>query len=159
MITVAAGSPCAESSAPYATNDQQIRGRVQRIVRQYRYQQTVRDRRDDHREPFPYPIHITPLSDDGQVLLGETIVVLGKHLSERGLDFYYEAPLPHRRVIASWQSSDGTWLSLLLNLRWCRSTKYGWYENGGRFLQVVRSPLDTAESPLTAEVMPPAVEP
>ena len=78
------------------------------------------------------------------MLKGETIVVLGKHLSERGLDFYYEAPLPHRRVIASWEGRDGIWLALLLDLRWCRSTKHGWYENGGRFLQVVPSPLSEA---------------
>lgn len=121
--------------------DQQVRDRVQTILEQHRYQPAGWDRRVDRREPFPYPMYVTPVADDGSVRKGETIVVLGKHLSERGLDFYYEAPLPHRRVIVSWEGRDGSWLALLLDLRWCRSTKHGWYENGGRFLQVVPSPL------------------
>jgi hypothetical protein len=140
------------------TSDQQIRQRVQRILRQHRWQWDERDRREDRREPFPYPIYVTPVSEGGIPLTDETIVVLGKHLSERGLDFYYEAPLPHRRVIVSWESSDGTWLALLLDLRWCRSTKYGWYENGGRFLQAVPSPLAAAGDGVPAESRGPNVE-
>jgi hypothetical protein len=158
MSNVAAGSPCAVRPASRPTSDQQIRQRVQRILRQHRWQRVERDRRDDRREPFPYPIHVTPVSEGGLPLTDETIVVLGKHLSERGLDFYYEAPLPHRRVIVSWENSDGTWLALLLDLRWCRSTKYGWYENGGRFLQVVPSPLAAAGDGRPAESRGPNME-
>ena len=141
MSIVAAGSPCAVPFSFRPASDQQVQERVQEILQQHRHRPSGCDRRGDRREPFPYPIYVTPVADDGSVLKDETIVVLGKHLSERGLDFYYEAPLPHRRVIASWESRDGSWLALLLDLRWCRSTKHGWYENGGRFLQVVPSPL------------------
>jgi hypothetical protein len=158
MSNVAAGPLCAVSlSAPEAP-DQQIRQCVQRILRQHRYRTTGQDRRDDRREPFPYPMHVTPVSRDGCVLTDETIVVLGKHLSERGLDFYYEAPLPHRRVIVSWEGNDGSWWSLLLELRWCRSTRYGWYENGGRFLQTVASPLGGAAEDWSADERTPQVE-
>ena len=62
---------------------------MQRILRQHRHQPAGWDRRADRREPFPYPIYVTPVADNGRALKDETIVVLGKHLSERGLDFYY----------------------------------------------------------------------
>ncbi len=159
MSSVVTESPCALAPSVGVSADQQIRQRVQRVLRQHRYQRVGRDRRHDHREPFPYPIHVTPLSQEGCPLSDATIVVLGKHLSERGLDFYCEAPLPYRRVIVSWESGDGGWLALLLDLRWCRSTKYGWYENGGRFLRVVPSPLNSADAAAPAGADEPSVEP
>jgi hypothetical protein len=158
MISVAAASPCAVPFVLRPILDQQVRARVQVILREQRHQPAGSDRRADRREPFPYPIYVTPVADDGSVQKDETIVVLGKHLSERGLDFYYEAPLPHRRVIASWEGHDGNWLALLLDLRWCRSTKHGWYENGGRFLQVVPSPLAEVHDVVSAEGSGPNVE-
>ena len=145
-------SPCA--IPPIATQliDQQVRVRVQQVLQFFRYRPHAADRRCDRREPFPYPIHVTPVAEDGSAILEETIVVLGKHISERGLDFYYRAPLPYRRVIASWECCDGRWLALVLDLRWCRSNRHGWYENGGRFLQAVGSPLEhDAKSMVTGE--------
>jgi hypothetical protein len=158
MISVAAASPCAVPFVLRPVLDQQVREQVQVILQEQRHQPAGWDRRADRREPFPYPIHVTPVADDGAVRIDETIVVLGKHLSERGLDFYYEAPLPHRRVIASWEGPDGSWRAILLDLRWCRSTKHGWYENGGRFLQVVPSPLAEVNDVVPAEGSGPNVE-
>jgi hypothetical protein len=123
-----------------------VQDRVLDVVSLYRTRPACGDRRCDRREPFPYPIHVTPVADNGEVLSDETFVVLGKHLSERGLDFYHNAPLPYRRVITSWECRDGSWLALMLDLRWCRSTRHGWYENGGRFVQAVPSPLGSAPS-------------
>jgi hypothetical protein len=136
--------PCDAPATERSSTDRLVHQRVRQILGHYRSPRSTGDRRSDYREPFPYPIHVTPLGPDGSPRVDETLVVLGKHLSERGLDFYYEAPLPYRRVIVSWECPGGRWLALLLDLRWCRSTRHGWYENGGRFLQVVRSPLETA---------------
>jgi hypothetical protein len=145
-LVLSSASPAA--SPRYSTGpsqnagaDQQIRQQVQQVMQLFRHQAQGSDRRSDRREPFPYPVYITPLAEDGSAQTNETIVVLGKHLSERGLDFYYQAPLPYRRVIASWECSNGHWLAMTLDLRWCRSNRHGWYENGGRFLQVVDSPM------------------
>lgn len=132
---------CSTGPLQNSSADQQVRQQVQAVLQQFRHRGLGSDRRGDRREPFPYPIHVTPIAADGSALINETIVVLGKHLSERGLDFYYQAPLPYRRVIASWECSNGHWLAMSLDLRWCRSNRHGWYENGGRFLQVVDSPL------------------
>jgi hypothetical protein len=136
------------------TEDQKIRQRV-RIVLQASHQASriACDRRSDHRIPFPYPVHVTPVDASGAPETGETFVVLGKHLSECGLDFYCQMPIPHRRVVASWECGAGRWISLLLDLTWCRSNHHGWYENGGRFLQVVESPLgNDSEQGLDEEV-------
>ncbi|MCU0958725.1 MAG: hypothetical protein MUF48_01350, partial [Pirellulaceae bacterium] len=105
------------SDAPFAfrsTEDQHIYDCVRGILQKYRRRPQGSDRRCDRREPFPYPIDIIPVAADGRVLHAEAIVVLGKHLSERGLDFYYQAPLPYRRVVASWECPDGDRPALLL---------------------------------------------
>jgi len=99
------------------------------------------ERRRESRYPYPYPIHLTPLDASGQPEVLRTFVVIGKHLSPHGLDFYFRLPLPERRVIASLDCGRDGWIGLLLELAWCRFSRHGWYDNGGRFLAVVPSPL------------------
>ena len=103
----------------------------------------ILEKRHENRYPFPYLIHLTPLADDGVTPMGESISVVGKHLSERGLGFYHPKPLPYRRMIASLEC-NGRWLGFIVDLKWCRFTKQGWYESGGRFLQSVPSPIEQA---------------
>jgi hypothetical protein len=38
-------------------------------------------------------------------------------------------------------SVGGEWVGLLLDLKWCRFTADGLYDNGGRFVAAVPSPL------------------
>ncbi len=102
------------------------------------------ERRRDSRYPFPYLVHLTPVADDGITPNGETVVVVGKHLSERGLGFYHHRPLPHRRMIVSLETPGGQWIGFLVDLSWCRFTKQGWYESGGRFLKSVLSPVQSS---------------
>jgi hypothetical protein len=92
------------------------------------------ERRRDRRYPFPYPIRLTPVGDDGVTPIGEEIVVLGKHLTEHGLDFYYREPLAQRWVLATFECGSLGDVTLLLELTWCRFGRHGYYENGGRFL-------------------------
>jgi hypothetical protein len=101
---------------------------------------SVVERRRETRYPFPFLIHLSP-ADDPDAQRGEGIVVVGKHVSERGLGFFHPMPLPYRRVIASLERPHDGWYAFLLDLRWCRFTRQGWYESGGRFLEVVTSPL------------------
>ena len=103
---------------------------------------TVMERRREKRYPFPFLVHLTPVDEDGVTPCGESIVVVGKYISERGLGFYHSQPLPYRRVIASSEGPRGDWFGFLLDLSWCRFTRQGWYESGGRFLGVVNSPLE-----------------
>ena len=102
------------------------------------------DRRREQRYPYPHLVYLTPLAEDGLTPHGDNIVVSGKQLSENGLGFFHQQPLPYRRMIASLDQGRGQWLGLIIDLSWCRFTKFGWYESGGRLLQVVTSPLNTA---------------
>lgn len=99
------------------------------------------DRRRDQRYPFPHLLYVTPVDRSGKPLIEETVVVVGKTLTERGMDFYHQKPITHRRVIVTIETQEGFTASLLMDLTWCRYTKQGWYDNGGRFLNTVPSPF------------------
>jgi hypothetical protein len=99
------------------------------------------ERRREARFPYPYPIHMTPYGQDGLPDAERTFVVIGKHLAPHGLDFYYCQPLAYRRVVASLDCGREGWIGLVVELDWCRFSRHGWYDNGGRFIAVVPSPL------------------
>ena len=102
-------------------------------------------RRCECRYPFPHCIRLTPVAEDGISPRGETVVVEGKHLWERGLSFCHPQPLPERRMIASLPSGRGVWLSFLIDLTWCRFIKRGRYESEGRFVRSVRFGAERAQ--------------
>lgn len=99
------------------------------------------ERRREARYPYPYPLHVTPVASDGSPAVNETFVVVGKHLAPHGIDFYSRQPLAHRRVIVSLDCGIEGWIGFLVELTWCRFGRHGWYDNGGRFLGIVPSPL------------------
>ncbi len=137
---------------PRAT-ERTVRQGVLQVLASVQPAQQGMERRREKRHPFPYPVYLTPVGRDGMTPLGETIVVLGKHLSELGFDFYHRSPLPYRRAIVSFETAAGIWVGMLLDLSWCRFGRHGWYDNGGRFLNVVPSPLaDEALPSLMDEV-------
>jgi len=105
----------------------------------------VAERRHNSRYAFPYLVHLSPVADDGITPEGESLVVVGKHLSEKGIGFYHPQPIPHRRMVVSLEAGNGQWLGFLIDLNWCRFTKHGWYESGGRFLQAILSPVDASD--------------
>jgi len=98
------------------------------------------EQRGETRYPYPYLVHLTPVEDDGATPCGEPVVVVGKHLSERGFGFYHPKPLPYRRMIVSLETAGGTKLGFLIELSWCRFTRHGWYESGGRLRQTIPPP-------------------
>lgn len=125
---------------PRSANDDAIRAQVQLIVLHGQAQLHFPERRANHRHPFPYPIVMTPVLEDDQPDDARSFVVIGKHLSEGGLDFYHRQPLTERRLIASFScgraNSGGQdrRVGLLLDLTWCRFSRLGWYEQGGKFI-------------------------
>lgn len=125
--------------------DDEVRLQVRQLFLGTGGRPVARERRRAQRVPYPYPVYLTPVGQDGVTPEGENFVVLGKQLSERGLDFYHSEALAHRRVVASLPCGPSQWLGLLLDLSWCRFNRFGMYENGGKFLQVVRSPLAVPE--------------
>jgi len=125
--------------------DQSIVQSINLLLHSVREQDSRRmERRKVQRGPYPYPVYLTPLSPDREPLLEETVVALGKSVSELGLEFYHGSALPYRRMIASLEYEEGRWLAFEMDLSWCRFGKHGYYENGGRFLRLVDSPLGGA---------------
>jgi hypothetical protein len=121
--------------------DDEVRTQVWALLTMLYPRNDLVERRNDNRYPFPYLANLTPVGADGITPEGDTVVVVGKHLSERGFGFYHRAALPYRKMILSLESRNGQWIGFLIDLRWCRFTKGGWYESGGRFLQAVTSPM------------------
>src|SRR4051812_36821749 len=125
-----------------ANGDDDVRTQVWGLLAATISNGQILERRRDQRYPYPHLVVLTPLGANGDTPAGTHLSVAGKHLTERGLSFFHPAPLPYRRVIASLEANGGGWLAFELDLGWCRFTRYGWYESGGRFLKVVTSPLD-----------------
>ena len=125
-----------------SADDDEIRAQVWGLLTTLYPHNDLAERRHDNRYPFPCLIHLTPVGEDGVTPAGENVVVVGKHLSEHGLGFYHREPLPHRRMLVSIEGHRNQWVGFLIDLRWCRFTKGGWYESGGRFLQTVLAPVE-----------------
>jgi hypothetical protein len=122
----------------------ELRTRVHTILAALYPQARSLERRQEMRYPYAHLVHLTPVGADGVTPCGESIVVPGKNLSENGLCFHHPEPILHRRMIASLDAGEGRWLGVLIDLSWCRFNKTGWYESGGRFLQLVPSPVKKA---------------
>jgi hypothetical protein len=138
MSIVLAGSLERSAGQPQPRGDSSIESAIRSLLGSC-LSRRHSERRREQRFPFPYPVRLTPVATDGNVSPAESVVVLGKHLSEHGVDFYYNEPLPYRRVIASFERGGREALHLLMDLTWCRFGRHGWYENGGHFLQVLTS--------------------
>jgi hypothetical protein len=140
--SMATGRPqpsTAEMTGPHCdvarAADLAIRSQVQRLLQTVQPAAPAIERRQDRRYPFPRVIRLTPVADDGRTPAGESLVVAGNSLSERGIGFFHSEPLAHRRMMASFASADGEEINLLVDLAWCRFIGQGWYESGGRFVQ------------------------
>jgi hypothetical protein len=123
------------SSSP---REERIRGQVRLVLYSPQRERLLPERRREWRQPFPYPVHLTPVDPDGKRLVDEMQVVIGKHLSELGFDFYHYQPLPQRRAVVSFELSPDNWTALLIDLTWCRFSRHGLYDSGGKFLEVTQ---------------------
>ena len=143
LLTHIAGSPTLvlpprNSGAVASSVDPEVRDRVWDLVGKLYPSGNVSERRGERRYPFPQLVHLSPIAGERLDPSGESVVVVGKHISERGIGFFHREPLAYRRVIASVPYGDH-WLGLLTDLTWCRFTRHGWYESGGRFLKIAPS--------------------
>lgn len=144
-MTVEASSPTAPQDPPAWWPEESVRRQVWRLLAGM-YPGNLPDRRVDQRFPYPHLIHLLPVAGENLEPVAEPLVVVGKHLSQCGLGFYHPQPLTHRYVIASLETQDHRWLGFLVDIAWCRFSRQGWYDSGGRFLSVVPSPLAAGES-------------
>lgn len=131
-----------------SASDREIRDCVRSLLASHYGRTYAMDRRRERRFPFPHLVHLTPLAEDGRTPCGEALVAVGRELSEGGFGFFHPAPLAHRQMIASLETADKRWFSLVIDLTWCRFMRHGWYESGGRFLRTVSFAQPTVSRPL-----------
>ena len=145
LETTALAPPLVLPKEPSAMREEQIRVSVQLARASCKQPPNFfrPERRQSPRDPFPYPVHLTPLLGDQRPNVEQTIIVIGRHLSDKGLDFYHHEPVPYRRAVVSLPTDGKEWVSFLFELFWTRYNCHGWYDNGGRFLAVV-PPVDLA---------------
>lgn len=120
---------------------QEIRSHVRRAIAETQFTYSGQERRRNPRVPFPYPVYLTPLDSDGNAEPEKSFTVLGRHLSDCGLDFYHSQPVTSRKLIASLDSNGERAIGFVMELTWCRFGRHGWYENGGRFVSVAQPPF------------------
>ena len=131
--------------------DRSMCQQVRNLLTQMHPNRTRIERRKNLRHPYPFLVVITPVDTDGVTPLGKTVTVVGKDLTDRGVGFFHQEPLPFRRAIVSFESGTDIALSVLIDLSWCRFTRQGWYESGGRFLQLAQiNRTEEAELPASA---------
>lgn len=136
MTTLSTEPPDAATAGP-ADQEAALRARVGRMLAAA---PSRPEKRRQERFAFPHMIYLTPVAEDGETPRGAPLLAAGKHLSEVGIGFYHSQPLSDRRAIVTLELPRGERLSFLLELRWCRFIRSGWYESGGRFLRPIATP-------------------
>jgi hypothetical protein len=119
-------------------SDEILRDLSRQVAQFVHHPATGQERRSDRRIAYPRLIPLSPLPETEEASPRPTIHVIGKHLAPLGLDFYHREPLPERYAIASLQHSDDRWVHFLMKITWCRFLRPGWYDSGGRFIQLVQ---------------------
>ncbi len=101
------------------------------------YPPLERERRQDDRIAIPVLFRLTPLGADRLPLDQESTIVVGKNISRRGVSFYHEHSITHRRVIIELADPNLGSFAAEVDITWCRFTKPGWYESGGRLIRAM----------------------
>lgn len=94
------------------------------------------DARREVRRPYPFLLTLVPVNQHGDTVHDQPFTVVGKNLSSRGIGFFHKDPIPYRRVIVHLEGAAGRAVRALVELSWCRFTRHGWYDSGGRFLEL-----------------------
>jgi hypothetical protein len=144
------GSPV--RTAPFSSTneiDEDVRGRLRDVVDLAVRAADSRpgiERRAVERIAYPHTMSLTPVNPRTHEPVGETRTVLGKHLSCEGFGFASFEPFHFRFAIVSLEVDDDRYVGILGEALWCKFSRHGWYETGGRFHAPVRSPLNVEES-------------
>ncbi len=93
------------------------------------------ERRRDERIAIPVLFRLTPLDTDRQPVEIESAFVVGKNISRRGMSFFHERPIPYRRALIALAQPGLGDFDAEIDVSWCRFTRPGWYESGGRLIR------------------------
>ncbi len=95
----------------------------------------VDERRSRDRFPIPYTFRLTPVGNDGNLLLDETTTVVGKDLSLTGIGFSHDHDLGCSRAIISLDHPKVGRFAVEAEVVWTRPTPIGLFESGCRLIR------------------------
>src|SRR4029078_7215939 len=130
-----------QTACPRSTLTSQIEALVSRL-----HPPVERERRHDDRIAIPVLFRLTPLDANRQPIESQAAIVVGKNISRRGISFFHERPTPYRRAIIELAQPGLGSFAAEIDVKWCRFTRPGWYESGGRLLRLVSRQLNLAHS-------------
>jgi hypothetical protein len=115
-----------------------------RRLRQALQRPVTFERRSYGRIPLPLLLRVTPLDQTGKRMDDLATTVVGKDISPRGVSFFHEQPLPHRRAVITFEHPDVGTFAMEIDLGWCQFTGSGWYVSGGRLVRTVATTSSAA---------------
>jgi hypothetical protein len=101
------------------------------------------EKRAHRRFPFRRPITITPVSNaTGRPDQFKSFPAFGIDISATGICFLARQLVPVRKAVLSMEGPGDKTVALLFEPRWVRFTRGGWYQTGGRLLEVMSEDKD-----------------
>lgn len=101
------------------------------------------EKRVHRRYPFRKPLAVTPVSNSsGRPDTAKSFPAFGIDMSTTGVCFVARQLVPARRAVLSCEAKDNQTVSFLFEPRWVRFTRGGWYQTGGRLLEILEEPID-----------------
>lgn len=95
------------------------------------------EKREHARRPYPSVVSVTPLIDGTREPASETFSVIGRNLSNLGLDFFHDYLIPEKEAVIGLQSANESWAHFVMEIGWSRFVQGGWYISGGKFTEVI----------------------
>ena len=104
------------------------------------------EKRAHRRYPFRRALVVTPITNGtGRPDRAKSFPAFGIDISSSGVCFLGRQLVPARKAVLSVDGPDGEMVHVLFEPRWVRFTRGGWYQTGGRLLEVL--PPDTEPAP------------
>jgi hypothetical protein len=133
-----------EIKAPPSVDRDTMSGQVAALVAKLNSGVVV-ERRRHERVAIAVLFRLTPLDEYGQPMPRQSIVVVGKNISLRGISFIHNRPLSYRRARITLIQPGIGHFDAEVDIRWCRFTRPEWYESGGRLLRTATREWRAAE--------------
>lgn len=131
-------TPAARLSVASRRDSELLTLQVQSLVSRMHTPPRTSGRRHE-RVALPILLQLTPLDASGEPCDEDAITIVGKDISQRGIAFFHDHPLPYRRAIVAVDHPQFGTFAAEVDIRWCRFARPGWYESGGRLVRAIAS--------------------
>lgn len=142
-IKISSGSQIKPSIATALPRLAELSRIVEHVVASWHSPGSFAEQRQWHRTNYDRPAIITPLDERTGDAMEIHKIISGRDISPNGFSFTHLDPLACRRAIVTfaYEHENEPRAAILLRLSWCRFTRAGVYQSGGKFLNVAASPL------------------